>query len=356
LTSLPNQAAYALVVDPRPAAGAPVGFLYVGTQVGVYVSVNGGASWSALGQALPSAPVVDLQFNPSLNELAAAVQGRGVFMLSTQVSGPIVTASTPTVPQNTPLSTIDVTFNEPVDPRSFTTAANDVARQSVTGPLATTGEAFANRVSQLYTTYLRRSPSAAEANSLATVMFNNQLSDPVLVADLAGSDEYFNNASLGQGSNSTWLAQVYQDLFHRAETANDPTATQLAFLSATPGTSQATLQRIAVVEAMVGVGVAGVTSAQAASLTDEYERNLVAGLYNQFLAGNYPSPAPANNTTLNNWVTLLDRGKPTWPASPPPCWPRLRLTSTAASSSASRPGKASWRRRTRRPRRWPWPT
>src|SRR5262249_4527468 len=79
VAGLPNQPTYALVIDQRQASGAPSGFLYVGTQVGVFASITNGATWSALGAALPSAPVVDLQFNASLNELVAGVQGRGVF-------------------------------------------------------------------------------------------------------------------------------------------------------------------------------------------------------------------------------------------------------------------------------------
>jgi hypothetical protein len=81
-TTLPGVQAYSLAIDPRPLAGAPNHSLYVGTQVGVYVSTDGGQTWSPLGQGLPAAPVVDLQFNPTLNELVAAVRGRGVFELS----------------------------------------------------------------------------------------------------------------------------------------------------------------------------------------------------------------------------------------------------------------------------------
>jgi hypothetical protein len=70
----------AIVVDWRPAT--PI--LYVGTARGVYRSMDSGTTWSLFGQALPNSPVSDLQFVPSLNVLAAATYGRGVFEIEIQ--------------------------------------------------------------------------------------------------------------------------------------------------------------------------------------------------------------------------------------------------------------------------------
>jgi hypothetical protein len=108
-----------LVDDPRsqPGSGAPSGRLYVGTDVGVYVSVNGGGSWQLLGVGLPHAPVVDLQFNPNLEELVAGAQGRGAFMISTDHTGPRVVSVTPATPVNPlagSLNSVTVTFNEAI--------------------------------------------------------------------------------------------------------------------------------------------------------------------------------------------------------------------------------------------------
>ncbi len=122
----------ALVDDPRsqPASGAPNGRLYVGTDVGVYVSVNGGGSWTLLGVGLPHAPVIDLQFNQNLEELVAGTQGRGAFMISTDEIGPHVVAVTPATPVNPlagSLTSVTVTFNEAIG--SF-----PLSQITITGP------------------------------------------------------------------------------------------------------------------------------------------------------------------------------------------------------------------------------
>ena len=54
--------------------------LYVGTDLGVIRSVDGGVSWSVLDDIhFPRAPVFDLAFNPKAGVLRAATYGRGVF-------------------------------------------------------------------------------------------------------------------------------------------------------------------------------------------------------------------------------------------------------------------------------------
>jgi photosystem II stability/assembly factor-like uncharacterized protein len=58
----------------------PVGraTLLVGTDVGVYLSRDGGARWSAVGRNLPRAPIMDLDFDRATDTLTAATFGRGV--------------------------------------------------------------------------------------------------------------------------------------------------------------------------------------------------------------------------------------------------------------------------------------
>jgi len=56
--------------------------LYVGTDVGVFSSANGGRKWRAAGLALPNVPVTDLEYRAASNSLYAATFGRGMFMLT----------------------------------------------------------------------------------------------------------------------------------------------------------------------------------------------------------------------------------------------------------------------------------
>jgi photosystem II stability/assembly factor-like uncharacterized protein len=55
--------------------------LYVGTDVGVFVTSNDGANWVAAGTDLPNVPVTDLEYRTASNSLYAATFGRGIYTL-----------------------------------------------------------------------------------------------------------------------------------------------------------------------------------------------------------------------------------------------------------------------------------
>ncbi len=55
--------------------------LYVGTEFGVYASVNGGASWERLMNGLPTVAVHDLVVHPREGDLIAATHGRSIWIL-----------------------------------------------------------------------------------------------------------------------------------------------------------------------------------------------------------------------------------------------------------------------------------
>ncbi len=55
--------------------------LYVGTDMGPYVSIDGGATWSVLGGNLPQVFVLDLVIQPRDRLIAIATHGRGVWLL-----------------------------------------------------------------------------------------------------------------------------------------------------------------------------------------------------------------------------------------------------------------------------------
>ena len=62
--------------DPRDAK-----ILYVGTDVGTYVSTDGAASWQVLGGGLPSTYVHDLVVHPRDDIAIIATHGRGMYAL-----------------------------------------------------------------------------------------------------------------------------------------------------------------------------------------------------------------------------------------------------------------------------------
>ncbi len=55
--------------------------LYVGTETGVFASLNKGQSWFSISNNLPTVPVYDLQIHPRDRELIAGTHGRAIWIL-----------------------------------------------------------------------------------------------------------------------------------------------------------------------------------------------------------------------------------------------------------------------------------
>jgi hypothetical protein len=83
--TLPNVPATAVAVDPFNPK-----HVYVGTDVGVFVSTNGGGDWMSFNDGFPEAVIVaDLVVSPSNRSLRAATHSNGVYerrLLSTLTS------------------------------------------------------------------------------------------------------------------------------------------------------------------------------------------------------------------------------------------------------------------------------
>ena len=55
--------------------------LFVGTEFGVYFSIDGGGHWTALRSGLPGVPVDDIQIQARANDLVLGTHGRGIYIL-----------------------------------------------------------------------------------------------------------------------------------------------------------------------------------------------------------------------------------------------------------------------------------
>jgi hypothetical protein len=64
----------AIVVDPANPAN-----VYVGADIGVWLSTDSGGGWAPLERGLPDAPVLDLQLHAGARLLRASTYGRGVY-------------------------------------------------------------------------------------------------------------------------------------------------------------------------------------------------------------------------------------------------------------------------------------
>jgi BNR/Asp-box repeat. len=73
-TALPNVPANAIVIDSLNSNN-----IYVGTDIGVYASTDGGATWAPFGTGLPRVAVFDMAIQPTSRTLRIATHGRGMW-------------------------------------------------------------------------------------------------------------------------------------------------------------------------------------------------------------------------------------------------------------------------------------
>jgi uncharacterized repeat protein (TIGR01451 family) len=88
--NLPDSPVNSIVLDPSFA-----NTLYVGTDVGPFVTYNGGASWSELGTnaSFPLVAIDQVDLDPSHRFMAAGTHGRGAYKLADTVSAPALVLS-----------------------------------------------------------------------------------------------------------------------------------------------------------------------------------------------------------------------------------------------------------------------
>ena len=74
--NLPDETVNVIRDDPKNP-----NVLYLGTDMGIYVSLDNGGSWQSLGNNLPTIPVHDLVIQPRENELVIGTHGRSVWIM-----------------------------------------------------------------------------------------------------------------------------------------------------------------------------------------------------------------------------------------------------------------------------------
>ncbi|MGB5896113.1 MAG: T9SS type A sorting domain-containing protein [Ignavibacteriaceae bacterium] len=75
-SNLPDAPVNAFAVDNNNQS-----VLYLGNDVGMYVSFNTGDSWEFLGEALPIVTVGDIKIHPTANFLVAGTHGRSMYKI-----------------------------------------------------------------------------------------------------------------------------------------------------------------------------------------------------------------------------------------------------------------------------------
>ena len=74
----PEIRGYAHVILEDPVKGD---LLFLGTELGLYLSIDGGRTWAPFTNKLPRVPVYDLAAHPREHDLIIATHGRGIYIL-----------------------------------------------------------------------------------------------------------------------------------------------------------------------------------------------------------------------------------------------------------------------------------
>jgi hypothetical protein len=88
---------------------------------------------------------------------------------------------------------------------------------------AASAEREAQRVTADYQTFLGRDPSANEISAWVAA-FSSGVSNESIMGGFAGSPEYFQNPNKGNDDRTQWVQSAYQDILHRAPTADEVNA------------------------------------------------------------------------------------------------------------------------------------
>jgi cytochrome oxidase assembly protein ShyY1 len=182
-TGVPNIPVNAFVVDPVNSNN-----LFAGTDIGVYASSDGGASWDPFGTGLPAVAVFDMAIHPVTHVLRIATHGRGMWQntITNANQAPVVTTSpgTTTYTEDNPPVLVDNGLTV-TDPDNVNLASATV---SITGNFQTGQDVLAflnqNGITGVYnaaTGVLSLTGSSALVNyqtALRSVTYNNSSQNP----------------------------------------------------------------------------------------------------------------------------------------------------------------------------------
>jgi photosystem II stability/assembly factor-like uncharacterized protein len=100
---LPDIPVNGIAIDPLSVSGGASTDIYAGTDNGVYLSTDSGATWAPYGQGFPHVSVTTLEIQSANRVLRAATYGRGMYEIALNTPAPPSPTPTPTAtPTATP--------------------------------------------------------------------------------------------------------------------------------------------------------------------------------------------------------------------------------------------------------------
>jgi hypothetical protein len=90
--------------------------LYLGTDTGVYTSLDGGSHWIKSGNGMPNVAIYDLAVDTTNSKLVAATHGRGMWRADLDITGPTLSLTSPVGGETWPVGstrTITWTASDP---------------------------------------------------------------------------------------------------------------------------------------------------------------------------------------------------------------------------------------------------
>jgi hypothetical protein len=236
-TDLPNSPVNDILLDPDDSTR---GTLYAATDIGIFVTANGGATWAQMGTALPNVPVISLALHGPSRTLRAATHGRsawdyslpgliattpftlsGINPTSTQAGGPAFTLT---------LSGSGLTLNSTVKWNGASTGVSAVTTNTVTQTI--TAQIAANLIAQ---------PGTASVNVFdSSITPNNTNALSLIILGSAPTLSTVTPSSVSAKASDTAITITGTGFNQNAQLTFDNSATGIAGIVVNAGGTQIT--------------------------------------------------------------------------------------------------------------------